>query len=120
MKFKKLAPILLLVILFTGCAMLQSQLPQTPRDKSAVYMSYYMAQLRDYNARYAVAMQAEEVEALEVHILNAKYTFLMNAWQPIAIYDSYAAAGEIPPAELEAQINGLISMLENLVRGGTQ
>jgi len=118
MKFKKLAPILLLVILFTGCAMLQPQLPQTPQDKSTVFMSYYMAQLRDYNARYAVASQAEEVEALEIHILNAKYTFLTNAWQPIALYDSFAAAGEIPPAELEAQVNGLITLLENAIKGG--
>jgi len=118
MKFKKLAPILLLVILFTGCAMLQPQLPETPQDKSSFFMSYYMAQLNDYNARYAIAEQADEVSALEVHILNAKYTFLMNAWKPIALYDSYTSAGTIPPAELEVQINSYITLLEDMLKEG--
>ena len=118
MKLKKLVGILALVMFFTSCAALMPQLPQTPRDKSSVFMSYYMAQLNDYNARYAIAAQSDEVSELEVNILNAKYTFLMTAWQPIAVYDSYAAAGEIPPGELEAQINGLIGALENAIKGG--
>ena len=117
MRYKKLAAILMLVIFFTGCAAFMPQMPQTPQDKSTFFMSYYMAQLKDYNARYDVAVN-EGVSDLDKQILTAKHAFLINAWNPIALYDSYAAAGEVPPAELEAQINGLIDRLENMLKEG--
>jgi hypothetical protein len=117
MRYKKLAAILMLVIFFTGCAALMPQLPQTPEDKSTFFMSYYMAQLQDFNARYDAAMNVGASD-FDKQVLSAKHAFLMNAWSPIAMYDSYAQAGEIPPAELEAQINGLIDRLENMLKEG--
>ena len=116
------AAIALLVIFLTGCAMLTPQMPETPRDKSDVFMSYYMAQLRDYNVRYTAVQQYGEdiASAMEIDILKAKHWFLMHAWEPIALYDSYVTEGNIPPAELEAQINSLILMLENNLKEGRE
>jgi len=111
MKFKTSAVLLMLVIFITGCAALMPQVPQTPRDKSAVFMSYYMAQLQDYEARYTQAELGVPTD-LDIKILTIKYEFLQNAWKPIALYDSYVTSGTIPPATLEAEINGLIGMLE--------
>lgn len=108
----------LLVISFTACAMLQPQLPQTPQDTSTFFMSYYMAQMRDYTARYAAASQSDVVAAMEAEILMAKYEFLTRAWEPIALYDSYVTSGAIPPATLEAEINALILSLENSLKEG--
>lgn len=119
MQVKKLATILLVVTLMvTGCAMLQPQLPETPQDKSDLFVSFYMAQLLDYNQRYAAATQSEVVTAMELAILEAKYEFLQVAWEPIALYDSYVNNGEIPPAALEAEINGLITILEGALERG--
>ena len=111
------AAIVLLVTFLTGCAMLTPQLPQTPRDKASVFMSYYMAQLKDYNDRYTSAqLSGVVVSELERDVLEAKYEFLIHAWEPIAMYDSYVTAGTIPPATLEAKINGLIGILEDKLR----
>ena len=121
MQTKKLATILLVVaFMVTGCAMFQPQLPQTPRDKADVFMSFYMAQLLDYNRRYAIAEQSDVVSAMEINILNAKYEFLQVAWEPIALYDSFADAGTIPPAKLEMEIMALMDILENALREGRE
>ncbi len=116
MKFKKLLGILVLVIFITSCAMFT--LPQTPQDKSSFFMSYYMAQLQDYNARYSAVEAGDVVSDLDKAILKAKYTFVMNAWMPIAIYDGYVTSGEVPPAALEQQVFGLIDVLERVLQEG--
>ena len=121
MKFKKLAAILMLVIFITSCAAFMPVGLKTPKDRSVFFMSYYMAQLKDYNARYQVALemfQADQpVSQLEQDIISAKYTFLMEAWYPIAAYDGYVSLGEVPPAELEEQINKMIAGLEAVLKG---
>jgi hypothetical protein len=43
----------------------------------------------------------------------------MTAWQPIAIFDGYAATNEIPPVGLEEEINGLIGLLESQLKEGS-
>jgi hypothetical protein len=123
MRFKKLAAILMLVIFLTSCALFMPQMPRTPQDKSTFFMSYYMAQLKDYNAKYVgytTLLQETGVEPteLEATILSAKYEFLMVAWHPIAMYDSYVAAGEVPPAEIEAVITELMDILEAKIKEG--
>ena len=121
MRVKRLTAVLMMVLLLAvGCAMLQPQLPETPRDKADLFMSYYMAQLLDYNTRYVQASQSGVVSAMEVHILNAKYEFLQVAWEPIAMYDSYASVGQVPPAQLESQITALMSILEDALREGRE
>ena len=121
MKFKKLAVLSMLVIFLTGCAAWMPQVPQTPKDKSTFFMSFYMAQLHDYDVRYAAALEAyesdEPVSQLDQSILSAKYQFLQRAWQPIAIYDGYVASNQIPPVGLEDEINSLIGVLENYLGG---
>jgi cytolysin (calcineurin-like family phosphatase) len=116
MKFKKLLGVLVLVIFITSCAMFT--LPQTPQDKSSFFMSYYMAQLKDYNARYAAIQPGDAVSDLDKTILEAKYAFVMNAWYPIAAYDGYVSTGEVPPAALEQQVFGLIDGLERFLQEG--
>ena len=116
MKFKKLLGVLVLVIFITSCAMFT--LPQTPQDKSSFFMSYYMAQLQDYNARYAAVQSRDVVSDLDKAILNAKYMFLQEAWYPIAAYDGYVRLGEVPPAVLESQILGIIDFLEQRLQEG--
>jgi hypothetical protein len=103
MKIRKLVALLMLVIFLTSCA---AWMPQ------------------DYNARYDAATRhfqatGEEPSSLESDILSAKYTFLMTAWQPIAILDGYAATNEIPPVGLEDEINGLIGLLEAQLKEGS-
>ena len=122
MKFKKLAAILMLVIFLTSCAAILPTGLKTPEDRSTFFMSYYMAQLKDYNARYEIALQhyqetGEELSKFEANIISAKFTFLQNAWYPIAAYDGYVSAGDIPPADLEQEINQLIIGLETALKG---
>jgi hypothetical protein len=50
MKIRKLAALLVLVIFLTSCAAWMPQVPKTAQDKSTFFMSYYMAQLKDYNS----------------------------------------------------------------------
>jgi hypothetical protein len=118
MKFKKLAAILMLVIFVTSCAAFMPQLPQTPQDKSAFFMSYYMAQLKDYDMRYESAMVVPPTD-FEVKIIEIKYEFLQRAWKPIAIFDGYVASGTIPPVGLEEEINALIGILESQLQEGS-
>ena len=120
MRVRRLTVALVLVMLVAGCAMLQPQLPETPRDKADLFMSFYMAQLLDYNTRYVQASQSDVVAAMEIHILGAKYEFLQVAWEPIAMYDAYATSGQVPPATLEAEINRLINMLEGALEEGRE
>jgi hypothetical protein len=120
MRVGKVLLALVLIFSIMGCAMLQPTLPETPRDKSDLYMGYYMAQLLDYNNRYTVAMQNDVIGAMELKILEAKYTFLQKAWEPIALYDSYITDGKIPPPGLQDEIDGLISLLENALEEGRE
>ncbi len=113
------ACLLVIIFMVMGCTlpMLQPELPQTPEDKSATYMSYYMAQMRDYGQRMNEAAAAPKaVTELDKTIIRAKYTFLQNAWKPIALYDSYANMGTIPPATLEREIMDIIGVLERALK----
>ncbi len=108
---------LLVVWVLVSCAGL---MPQTPKDKSDVFMSYYLAQKANYEARLMAATELFEGEIywragvtdLEKDILNAKYAFITEAEAPITLFDSYASRGELPPAELETAINAMMFRLK--------
>jgi len=114
---KRLAAVLVLLIFTLGCA----GTLQTPQDRSDFAMSYWVAQKADYTARYEWATMKQEdgtriwkpeTTNLEKDILRTKYQFIVNAEEPIALYDSYVQAGQIPPAELEMMVMQMINDLK--------
>ena len=114
--------VLVLVILaFTSCVAFQPQVPETPKEKSDFFMSYYLAQKADYETRLMIATEEKDgvlywkagTTDVEAAILEAKHAFITEAETPITMYDSYASKGELPPAELEMTINALMSRLKD-------
>lgn len=115
---KRLIFVALALTILVACA---GMMPETPQDKSDFAMSYWLAQKQDYKVRYALAttkndngetVWKDSATQLEKDIIRAKYQFIKNAEEPIAIYDSYVQNGQVPPAALEQTVNTLINGLK--------
>jgi hypothetical protein len=114
-----------------GMKLTKEDLPQTPQDKADYFMGYYLSQKADYKARLAMATGVDPASGqpvwlptttkIEKAVLRAKFQFITKGEKPITLYDTYVSQGQVPTLEMEAQINTLISWLEQeLVKAGQQ
>jgi hypothetical protein len=114
-----------------GMKLAKEDLPQTPQEKSDYFMGYYVSQKADYKARLARATTLDPASGevvwlptttkIEKAVLRAKYQFITKGEKPITLYDTYVSQGQVPTAQMEAQVFALISWLEQeLIKAGQQ
>lgn len=111
MKVAQRVGLLLLVLAIAACAS-DTQILRTPQEKSAFFMSYYVAQKKDYEKRVAWARPGAVGYKTEYRILKAKKRFLEEAKEPVKLYDTYVTEGKIPTAAMERAVFEAINRLE--------
>ena len=109
MKLARSIVLILLLVAF-GCSSLQ--ILQTPQEKSAFFMSYYLKQREDYERRVQWAQPGLPGYKTEKRVMELKKRFLEEVKEPIKLYDSYVIDGKVPTAAMERVIFEAIARLE--------
>ena len=109
-RIRDLLIIFLLSLFLAACAILQeskSWSEWTPKEKAAWMNATYNRQYDDY----IKIVNLPNLSLKQKGALRLKKEILREAWPLLKLYSHYAANGQIPAIELEAEIMKLINRL---------
>lgn len=126
--------IVVLFCLYVGCALFE---PLTPQQQAVTYLQIYKDQYNMYwDQLLDPAIVPEDRLMLkenpdmvakehlnpdltddQIDILSQKRKILIELKKPMLLYEEYLETGQVPPVELQNQIEKLIDQLISLVEG---
>lgn len=106
---------LVMISILASCGPLGTQLKDvvdmTPKEKASWMIGVYNTEAEDYKRQVARPGLTEP----EKDTLRKKKTALTQAWNAIAVYDSFVQSGVNPSKEVEMKAMGMIDALVMIV-----